>query len=136
VVFTSIVGDLFHVGHLSLLRQAKMLGDYLIVGVLSDTVVAGYKRKPIILELERLEVVRACRYVDSVFLQTALEPDHNFLQEKVDIIIHGDDWKDNFPGAVYMRSIGRKAINLPYYEGQSTSKIIEEIGERLTRGQK
>lgn len=125
-VFASIVGDLLHIGHVKFLNTAKGLGDYLIVGVLSDKVVESYKRKPIIPEDERLFLVRNLGMVDSVFLQTSLEPDHKFLDE-VDIIVQGDDWKDDFPGAEYMRSIGKEAVNVPYYPDQSTTKIIEKI---------
>ena len=125
-VFASIVGDLFHVGHLNLLCQAKQMGR-LVVGVLSDEVVESYKRKPIIPQEERFIIVSNIKGVSLAFLQMELEPNHDFLREHIDIIVHGDDWKDNFPGAEYMRSIGKEAINLPYFQAQSTTKIIEKI---------
>jgi len=65
-VYVDLVGDLFHAGHVELLRQARALGDRLVVGVLSDDVVAQYKRRPITTLEERVAVVRACRYVDEV----------------------------------------------------------------------
>lgn len=129
VVFASIVGDLFHIGHLNFLRQAKALGDYLIVGVLTDRVAESYKRTPIISEEQRMAIIEQIRYVDEVFLQDTLEPDSNFLECRVDIIVCGDDWLYDFPGAEYMRSIGKKAINVPYYPHQSTTKVIKRILE-------
>lgn len=137
VVFASVVCDLLHVGHIHFLRQAKLLGlaeadnAKLVVGVLADKVVESYKRRPIIPEMERLQMVRSLELVDAVFLQTTLEPDHDFL-DGVDIIAHGDDWPNDFPGADYMRHIGKKAINVPYYHEQSTTRIIQEILRRET----
>ena len=61
-----MVGDLFHPGHVALLRAARAFGDHLVVGVLSDEVVAAYKRRPIMSLAERAEMIGACRYVDEV----------------------------------------------------------------------
>lgn len=134
IVYTYVVGDLWHIGHLKCLQQAKALGDYLIVGVLSDEAVEAYKRTPIIPFEERIELVADSKQVDEVVRQDSVDPTENLKRLNVDIVVHGDDWDENFPGAEYMRSIGKKAIRTKYYPKQSTSKIIREIRRRIYYG--
>ena len=133
-VYAYVVGDLFHIGHLKCLQQAKALGDYLIVGVLTDGSVASYKRWPIIPFEERIEIVRNIKCVDRAVGQDGLDPTYNLMMYKPDIVVHGDDWGENFPGAEYMRSIGKKAIRTKYYSGQSTTGIIERLRALTVKG--
>lgn len=129
-VFTYVVGDLFHLGHLRCLQQAKALGDKLIVGVLTDEAVAAYKRIPVIPFEERIEIIRNIACVDFAVKQEDVDPTETLKRIallQIDIVVHGDDWEENFPGAEYMRSIGKKAIRTKYYKGQSTTKIIDKI---------
>ena len=83
-IYVDMVGDLFHFGHVNLLKQARELGDYLIVGVHSDKVVEGYKRLPIMTMEERIATIFSCRYVDEVIPNAPLSIDlkwinkHNF----------------------------------------------------------
>jgi len=129
-VYAYVVGDLLHVGHLKALQQAKALGDYLIVGVLTDEAVEAYKRKPIIPFWERVILVASLKCVDEVMMQEDVDPTENLKKRlDVDIVVHGDDWDENFPGAAYMRSVGKKAIRTRYYSGRSTTEIIERIHE-------
>ena len=65
-VYVDMVGDLFHAGHVALLREARSHGDRLVVGVLSDETAASYKRRPIMTLAERVAVIEACRWVDEV----------------------------------------------------------------------
>ena len=65
-VFADMMADLFHFGHVEFLRQARSLGDYLLVGVCSDEVVEAHKRKPILTMEERMKSVAGCRWVDEV----------------------------------------------------------------------
>jgi len=132
-VYAYVVADLLHLGHLKALQQAKALGDYLIVGVLTDEAVVAYKRWPVIPFKERLELVANLKCVDEAVKQDILDPTENLKKLDVDIVVHGDDWDENFPGAAYMRSIGKKAIRTAYYKGQSTTKIIEKISEIYQR---
>lgn len=128
IVYTYVVCDLFHRGHLSFLDKAKALGDWLIVGVLVDNAVAEYKRKPIIPFEERRDIVRQIKYVDRVVPQYTLDPTENLKQLKaVDILVHGDDWPEDFPGSAYMKSMGKRVIRVPYYPFQTSSKIISKI---------
>jgi len=126
-VYAYIVGDLLHIGHLNALRQAKELGNYLIVGVVSDAGVEAYKRTPIIPLEERIEIIRHCDYVDAVVVQRTVDPIDNLKKIQPDIVVHGDDWEEDFPGAAYMRSIGKRAVSTEYYQGQSTTEIIAKI---------
>ena len=68
IVYTYVVCDLLHIGHLNLFRQARKLGDYLIVGVTSDDGVEAYKRRPVQSFEERSEIVRELRMVDRVVM--------------------------------------------------------------------
>jgi len=126
-IYAYVVADLLHLGHLRALQQAKALGGYLIVGVLTDEAVIAYKRWPIIPFEERLELVANLKCVDEVMRQDTLDPTENLKKLDVDIVVHGDDWDEDFPGAAYMRSIGKKAIRTTYYKGQSTTQIIDRI---------
>ncbi len=127
VVYAYVVGDLYHLGHKRCLHQAKALGNYLIVGVLTDEAVIAYKRAPIIPFEERIELIADSKAVDEVMKQTSVDPTENLKKLKVDIVVHGDDWGKDFPGAAYMRSIGKKVVCTRYYQGQSTTEIISRI---------
>lgn len=80
VIYADMVGDLFHTGHVNLLRRAAQLGDKLIVGVNSDEDAASYKRTPIISCENRTEVVRAIKYVDEVIAPCPLIITDDFFE--------------------------------------------------------
>lgn len=130
IIYTYVAADLLHRGHLRALQQAKALGGYLIVGVITDEGIAAYKRRPVISFEERMELVANLKCVDEVMRQDSVDPTENLKKVKPDILTHGDDWDENFPGAEYMRSIGKKAVRTKYYHPQSTSKIINKIKQR------
>jgi len=134
-VYAYVAGDLPHVGHLRALQQAKDLGDYLIVGVLTDEAIAAYKRRPVMPFEERLTVFAGMKPVDKVIPQYDVDPTENLKHlPDVDILVHGDDWGDDFPGAEYMREQGKKVVRTKYYQGQNTTKIIKEIIKRYEEG--
>src|SRR5262245_50775572 len=92
-VYVDMVGDLFHMGHVEFLKTASAFGDWLIVGVLSDEVVATYKRQPIMTLAERVAVVEACRYVDEVVPNAPYIVTTEFLDEhEISVVVHGDDF--------------------------------------------
>ncbi len=127
-VYAYVVGDLWHVGHRRALHQAKALGDYLIVGVLTDEAAMAYKREPVIPFEERIELVADSKAVDEVIKQDNVDPTENLKRlGDIDIVVHGDDWDEDFPGAEYMRSIEKKAVRTKYYSHQTTTKIINKI---------
>jgi cytidyltransferase-like protein len=91
-VYVDMVGDLFHPGHVALLRAARAFGDQLVVGVLSDETVAAYKRRPIMTMDERVAVIEACRYVDEVIADCPNRVTKEFLDENdLALVVHGDD---------------------------------------------
>ncbi len=129
-VYTSVVGDLFHIGHLRLLERAKKLGDYLIVGVITDEGVAAYKRVPIIPHEQRMKIIEAISCVDKVVSQHQRDGTENILKLKPDILTRGDD--AFIEGEVEcIKKLGGKFIPLPYTKGISTTEIIKKINERI-----
>jgi len=135
VVYAYMVGDLWHIGHKKFLQQARALGDYLIVGVLTDEAVMAYKREPVIPFEERLEVVGDSKQVDEVVRQDNVDPTNNLRARRdVDIVVHAhypDEVLPHWQSACeYMESVGKKAVRLNYYPFQSTTEIIEKIIKR------
>jgi glycerol-3-phosphate cytidylyltransferase len=90
--------DLFHVGHVNVLRRARALGDWLIVGVSSDELNASKKgRRPFFSIDERLAIVGNSRVVDEVFVEESLELKADYLREhRADVLVMGDDWQGRF----------------------------------------
>ena len=127
------VFDLFHRGHIELLKNSKALGERLIVAVNSDHFVSLYKRPPVFSELDRLEIVKGCKYVDEVFLVHNYDNKPILEQCNIDAIIHGDDWerssylKQIAVTEEYLRSKNIDLILLPYTKGVSTFEIIKRI---------
>jgi len=128
VVFTSGSWDLFHRGHLNVLRRSKALGDKLIVGVSTDELIEDYKGLPPVIPFdERMEIVGAISCVDVVVKQTILTEIAQLKKYHVDIVTIGDDWKDRYlEGLEWMKNHGR-VVYLPYTEGVSTTSIKRKI---------
>ena len=133
VGYTTGVYDMFHIGHLNLLKRAKEQCEYLIVGVSTDELVQEYKHKmPIIPFEERKEIVGAIKYVDKVITQTTMDKYIAWEQEKFNVIFHGDDWKNS---DIYnemekkLRKVGVDFIYFPYTKGISSSSLKEKFFE-------
>jgi len=131
-VYTYGVFDLFHRGHIELLRDAKALGDKLMVGLFTDEVVKKFKREPIIPLDHRIPMLEHCVFVDKVVIQDELQPDKNIRTHKPHILAKGPGagWGEGsteIPGAKTMNEIGGKVVVLEYHEGISTSQIINKI---------
>ena len=134
VGYVFVVADLFHAGQLRHLRMAKKLCDFLIVGVLTDLAVATYKRKPITPFDERVDIINALDFINMVVRQDDRDPTETLKRLTVDgwhvdLLIHADDWPE-IPGSEYIKSVGGRVIRTPYYQGKSTTKIIETIMDR------
>lgn len=128
-VYVDMVGDLFHAGHVALLRAARAHGDHLIVGVLSDETAAAYKRRPIMTLAERVAVIEACRYVDEVVADAPFQVDEEFLAEhEIAVVVHGDDLSPEGAEAVYGPALaaGRLAY-VPRTTGISTTDLIRRV---------
>lgn len=116
--------DLFHIGHLNLLRRAKELGDYLVVAVSSDAFNAIKGKKCTIPDYERMAIVGAIKYVDEVILEESWEQKVKDVQEhNIDVFVMGDDWKGKFDFLKEYCDV----VYLPRTEGISTSQIKEML---------
>ena len=128
-VYTDMVGDLFHFGHVNFLRAARALGSELVVGVNSDADVELYKRTPVLHLDERAAVIGACRYVDRVIAPCPLRIDHSFIREHdIDLVVHGDDFDESMTDYFYAvpRELGIFRT-VPYTKGISTSEILRRL---------
>ena len=129
--YTTGVYDMFHVGHLNILRRAKEQCDYLIVGVSTDELVRSYKHKtPVIPFAQRCEIVGAIKYVDRVVPQTSMDKMKAYNELHFDVLFHGSDWKgtDMYNAIVEEFSrIGVDVVFLPHTDGISSTVIREKI---------
>lgn len=129
IIFTSGSFDLFHYGHLNILKKAKSLGDKLIVGVSTDALIKSYKKAyPIIPYKERVAIIKELKCVDSVVKQTKLVDIAQFKKLKADLFVLGDDWKDRYDnlGINWLRE-HKKIRFIPYTKHLSSSKIKTKI---------
>ena len=116
--------DLFHVGHLNLLRRAKELGDYLIVAVSSDEFNLGKNKVCKIKDTDRMKIVEAIKYVDKVIPETSWEQKIEDVKKyNVDVFVMGDDWKGKFD---FLKDYC-EVVYLPRTEGISTTQLKEEL---------
>lgn len=129
--YTTGVFDMFHVGHLNILKRSKAQCGRLIVGVSTDELVMSYKHKRPIVHLEdRMEIVRAVRYVDEVVVQSDMDKFKAWERLRFDVIFHGDDWRGS---ELYddlerrLRSVNVDVVFLPHTEGISTTILTEII---------
>ena len=128
--YTTGVFDLFHIGHLNLLKKAKEYCDYLIVGVSVDEIVTYKNSNPVIPFEERIEIVRAIKYVDEAVAQTNLDKYEAWKKLGYNVLFHGDDLKNSMLWLKYeekLREEGVDLIYLPYTKGVSTSMIRDRI---------
>ncbi len=117
--------DLFHIGHLNLLRRAKELGDYLIVAVSSDRFNWEEKSKKCkISDKDRMEIVKAIRYVDEVIPEDSWDQKIKDVQKYgIDVFVMGDDWKGEFD---FLKEYC-EVVYLPRTEGISTTQLKKEL---------
>lgn len=133
VVYVIGVFDLFHRGHLELLKRAKVLGDKLVVAINSDDMVESYKRTPFFTEDDRLEIVKALKCVDDAFIIKEYDNKEYIKKHKVNLIVHGDDWpEDSYMEQIrvtkeFLKENNAELVLLPYTEGISTSGLIDLI---------
>jgi len=129
VGFTTGVYDMFHIGHLHLLKKAKNRCDYLIVGVSTDELVKSYKNKiPIIPFEHRLEIIASLRFVDEVVAITHRDKKQTYLDVGYDVLFVGDDWKGSeifTDMEQYLKSYGARVEYFPYTKDVSSTKFRE-----------
>lgn len=135
--YTTGVYDLFHIGHLNILRNAKEQCEHLIVGVSTDEVVESYKhKKPIIPFQERIAIVGAIKYVDEVVPQISMDKRAAWEVLQFDALFHGDDWKDSIIYDRYKKDFegtGVEFVFLPHTEGTSSTTLTAVLSKALEK---
>ena len=124
--YTSGVFDLFHIGHLNLLKNSKSLCDKLIVGVTSDELVSYKNKKAVISHFERMEIVRNIKHVDVVVPQDDMDKMKMWKRLQFDVMFVGDDWFESDKWQAYdeeFKKVGVKIVYFPYTLGTSSTLI-------------
>lgn len=132
--YTTGVFDMFHIGHLNILKRSKEQCDYLIVGVSTDEVVRSYKNKtPIIPFEERIAIVRELKCVDLAVPQTSMNKLEAWEKYHFDALFHGSDWKgSNMYNKLIeeFSTVGVDVVFLPHTENVS-STLLSEVLHKL-----
>ena len=125
VVFTNGCFDILHIGHIRYLRDAKPLGDVLVIGLNSDNSVSKIKPgRPVNPEGHRAEILSSLEMVDYVTLFDEETPYELIKLLKPDVLVKGGDWKkEDIVGS----DIAKETHSLPYIKGISTTELIEKI---------
>ena len=132
------VFDLFHIGHLNILRNCKSLCDKLIVGVTIDELVTYKHKKAVISFKERIEIIRNIKSVDCAIPQREIDKFEIWKRLKFDVLFVGDDWYKDRRWKEYerkLKKVGVKIIYFPYTKG-TTSTLINETLEKLRKSKK
>lgn len=131
--YTTGVYDMFHIGHLNILKNAKEKCDYLIVGVSTDECVKSYKNKlPIISYEQRKEIVEAIKYVDKVVPQENMNKLEAWEKLHFDVMFHGNDWQNS---DMYNKliddfnKVGVAVEFLPHTDGISSTILRDKINK-------
>lgn len=123
--------DMFHIGHLNLLRQAKEHCEYLVVGIHSDEWVLRCKNRPTIIPFrERAEIVRSVRYVDEVVKNESHSKMDAWEKIHFDVAFIGDDWKGTTVWdkiEAELKEVGCDVIYIPYTQGISTTALRQKL---------
>lgn len=136
IVYVGMSADLIHPGHLNIIKEARKLGD-VIVGLLTDTAIASYKRLPYLTYEQRKAVIENIIGVTSVVPQDTLDYIPNLVKYKPDYVVHGDDWKTGIQQETRARVIealkkwGGKLVEPKYTEGVSSTMlnaVVREVG--------
>lgn len=128
--YTTGVFDLFHIGHLNLLKNAKTMCDHLIVGVSSDELVSYKNKRAVIPFNERIEIVKSIKYVDTVIPQNDMDKFKIWKKIKFNVMFVGDDWYSNPKWEALeleFKKVGVKIIYFPYTKGTSSTLINETL---------
>ena len=134
VGYTAGAFDLFHIGHLNLLKRSKERCDYLIVGVTTDDLILKTKnKKPVIPYEERVQILQELKCVDKVVMQDDLDKVKAWEKYNYNVLFSGDDWKNSERWQGYVRELAKRGANvefLPYTKTTSSTlitKVLQEI---------
>ena len=128
--YTAGVYDLFHIGHLNLLRNAKGMCDKLIVGVSTDELVKYKGKTPVIPFCDRIEIVRNIKCVDAVVAQENMDKLEMCKKLKANVMFVGDDWYQSPRWEEYemqFKEAGIKIVYFPYTKGVSSTQISKAL---------
>ncbi len=132
IVYVGISADLMHPGHINILKEANKYGR-VIVGLLTDSAIASYKRLPFLSYSQREEVIKNMKQVYKVVPQETLDYRPNLKKIKPDIVVHGDDWKSGVQSEIRkqvketLADWGGELIEIPYTPGISSTQLINSI---------
>ena len=124
--YTTGVFDLFHIGHLRILKKAKKSCDKLIVGVTVDKLVQYKHKKAVIPFQERFEIIKSLKYVDEVVAQESMDKMEAWEKYQFNVIFVGDDWRWTKKWDIYVIqfvAVGVKVVYFPYTKGTSSTLI-------------
>lgn len=133
IVYAPFAGDIIHHGHINIIEEAKKLGDNVIIGLYTDSVIKQYKREPILTFENRKKILESLKNVTKVIKQDQFDYEKILNEIKPDFIIHGDDWKEGPQEKIRKKYIellaqwGGKVIDIPYTKGVSTTSLIKKI---------
>jgi glycerol-3-phosphate cytidylyltransferase len=138
--YTTGVFDLFHIGHLNILKKAYSKCDFLIVGVTACETVFKYKKRyPVIPLKERLEIIKSLKYVDKVVVQKNMDKFAAWEDLKFDVLFHGNDWKGSKMYDEIEKKLNSKGVEVEFFEytkGTSTSSLKKYIYEEYKKDSK
>ncbi len=133
VGYTTGVYDMFHIGHLNIIKRAKEMCEYLIVGVTTDRLSFERKQKyPIICEEDRIEIVRAIKYVDKVVTQDDMDKVAAVKKYNIDAVFVGSDWKGTPSWDEYEKQfalLGCSVVYLDHTDGISSTILRERLNK-------
>ena len=131
--YTTGVYDMFHIGHLNILKRAKEQCEYLIVGVTTDELCVSRKnKKPIICLDERMAIIEAIKYVDKVVPQTDMDKFRAIKEHKADVVFVGSDWQGTPAWQEYEKqfnSLGCSVVYLDHTDGISSTILRERLNK-------
>lgn len=134
--YTTGVFDLFHVGHVNILRNAKSMCDRLIVGVTVDDLVAYKNKRSVIPFEERIEIVRACKYVDLAVPQENMDKLDALNRYKFNVMFVGDDWYKSDKWEEFDKDFNEKGVRIVYFPyTKSTSSTLINSTLKNLRGE-
>lgn len=136
--YTQGTFDMFHVGHLNIINNAKVQCEYLVVGVNSDVLVQEYKNKtPVINQNDRSKIVSNIKAVDEVIISETLDKEKQLELVGFDAIFIGDDWKDNTRWEETKKRLAEKGVDvvfLPHTDGISSTELRVVKDKKIIEG--
>jgi len=134
--YTTGVFDLFHIGHLNILKRAKLECDYLIVGITTDELaLSAKKQKPVIPFQERMEIVESIKFVDEVVPQTSYNKMEAWNNLKFDRMFVGDDWKGTKEWIKIEKDLNQYNVEIIYfsYTLHTSSSMLRDILQKIRK---